>query len=139
MSYINPTQAAIDKLIADSSAINTPIRMVNLLKFRPVADYGDAPDPAGDDGPSTGAQAYGRYGEIAMAEILSLGGSVFSYAAADMTVIGPEDEAWDVVAIIDYPSRAAFFEMIGRPSYQAGVHHREAGLADTRLIMTTPA
>ena len=110
--------------------------MVNLLRFRGVADYGDLPDP-GANGPSSGAEAYGRYGEIALREVAAVGGSQFEAAAAKMTVIGPEDDVWDLVAIVEYPSPAPFLEMIAKPSYQAGIHHRTAGLADTRIYMTT--
>lgn len=122
--------------MARAETMTGPIRMINLLRFRDVADYGDAPDPA-EEGKSTGAEAYARYGAIAMAEVAAVGGRQFEAATAHMTVIGPEDEAWDLVAIIEYPSPAAFLEMIAKPSYRAGVHHRTAGLADTRIYMTT--
>ena len=73
-----------------------------------------------------------------MGEVAAVGGSQFYAGVANQTVIGPEDETWDMVAIIEYPSRSAFLEMIAKPSYQACVFHRTAGLADTRIIMTTP-
>lgn len=134
MPYVDPDAEAIQQVLADAEDPQ-PIRMINLLKFKDVADYGDVADPAGDNGPSTGADAYRRYGETAMAEVAAVGGSQFYAAASHQTVIGPEE--WDLVAIVEYPSRAAFLEMIGKPSYQAGVFHRTAGLEDTRLIMTT--
>ncbi len=137
MPHIDPTSEQFLRIVEDAATIATPIRMLNLLKFRDIADYGDTPDPAGDDGPSTGAEAYGRYGEFAAAAVASVGGSFFYYGMADMTVIGPETEDWDVVAIVEYPSRAAFIEMTSKPSYGAGVFHRTAGLADTRIIMTS--
>lgn len=137
MSSIDPTSAQLDRVFADAATESGPIRMINLLKFRPTADYGDGPDP-GEPGPSTGAEAYARYGEVAMGEVAAVGGSQFYAGVANQTVIGPEDETWDMVAIIEYPSRSAFLEMIAKPSYQACVFHRTAGLADTRIIMTTP-
>lgn len=137
MPYIDPTPEAITKVLADAEANDGPIRMINLLKFKDVADYGDQPDPAGDAGPSTGAEAYGRYGAVALPLVATVGGSQFYSAAAHQTVIGPADEEWDMVAIIEYPNRAAFLEMVSKPEYQASVFHRTAGLADTRIIMTT--
>jgi len=136
MPSIDPTSAQLEEVASRASTMTGPIRMINLLRFRDVADYGDVADPA-ESGSSTGAEAYGRYGEIAMREVAAVGGSQFEAAAAHMTVIGPEDETWDLVAIIEYPSPAAFLEMIAKPSYQAGVVHRTAGLADTRIYMTT--
>lgn len=136
MPSIEPTPTQLEALAERAATLTGPIRMVNLLRFREVADYGDAPDP-GAGGPSTGAEAYGRYGEIAMKEVAAVGGSQFEAAVGQMTVIGPEDDVWDLVAIIEYPSPSAFLEMIAKPSYQAGIHHRTAGLADTRIYMTT--
>lgn len=133
---IDPTADALARVQADAQGTDDgPIRMINLLRFRDVADYGDRPDPAGESAPSTGAEAYRRYAAVAIAEVEAVGGSQFYYATVHQTVIG--DEEWDTVAIVEYPSRAAFLEMISKPSYQAGVYHRTAGLADTRLIMTT--
>ena len=137
MASIHPTSAQFEQVIADSVTNTGPIRMINLLKFREHADYGDLPDPA-QSGTSSGADAYARYGEVAMAEVQKVGGSQFYAGIADMVVIGPESESWDLVAIVEYPNRAAFLEMMSKPSYQACVFHRTAGLADTRIIMTTP-
>jgi uncharacterized protein (DUF1330 family) len=136
MTSIDPTPAQLEDFVARATTVTGPIRMVNLLRFHDVADYGDAPDP-GETGPSTGAEAYGRYGEVAMREVAAVGGHQFEAAMSHMTVIGPEDETWDLVAIIEYPSAAAFLEMIAKESYRTCVHHRTAGLADTRIIMTT--
>lgn len=138
MAHIDPSSEAIATIAADAKTIDTPIRMLNLLKFRQTANYAEGQDPTGDDQPSTGAAAYARYGATAMAEVAAVGGSLFYGAAADMTVIGPAEEQWDQVAIVEYPSRAAFLEMVAKPSYRAAVFHRTAGLADTRIIMTTP-
>jgi uncharacterized protein (DUF1330 family) len=137
MASIDPIADQIEQIIADVGTKTGPIRMINPLEFREEADYGDATDPA-EDGTSTGAEAYARYGEVAMAEVQNVGGSQFYAGIADMTVIGPESESWDLVAIVEYPNRTAFLEMISKPSYQACVFHRTAGLADTRIIMTTP-
>ncbi len=137
MPHIDPSSEAFAKVVADAKTMSGPIRMINLLKFKDVADYGDVPDPAGEGAPSTGAEAYARYGRVAVGEIATVGGSIFYAAQADMTVIGPSEEDWDQVAIAEYPSRAAFLEMLAKPSYQAGIVHRVAGLADTRLIMTS--
>jgi len=136
MPTIDPSSAQLDDVIAKAETITGPIRMINLLKFKEVADYPGDTDPS-DDGPSTGAQAYARYGEVAMVEVAAVGGRQFEAASAEMTVIGPEDESWDLVAIIEYPNPSAFLEMIAKDSYRGAVHHRTAGLADTRIIMTT--
>jgi len=136
MASIDPTPAQLEEVAAKIATVDGPIRMMNLLRFRDVAAYDDGADPNGP-GQSSGAEAYGRYGEVAMAEVAAVGGRQFEAGQAHMTVIGPEDEMWDLMAIIEYPSVEAFLEMIAKPSYQAAVHHRTAGLADTRIVMTT--
>ncbi len=138
MPHIHPTDEAITQVIADSQTRDEPIRMINLLSFRDVAEYapGD-PLPGPSDEPTSGADAYGAYAAVAFPEVKAVGGSQFYMATADQTLIGPESEDWDVVVIIEYPSRGAFLEMVSKPSYQAAVYHRTAALADSRLIMTT--
>ena len=59
------------------------------------------------------------------------------YATADQTVIGPADEEWDEMILVQYPTRAAFVDMITSEAYLAAHVHREAGLADSRLVATT--
>jgi uncharacterized protein (DUF1330 family) len=67
-----------------------------------------------------------------------VGGGVFFMSPAHAPVIGPEGE-WDVVLLVQYPSRQAFLTMVADPEYQACAHHRTAALADSRLIpMTAP-
>ena len=57
MTYIDPTADMITRLAADAETIRGPIRMINLLKFNDIADYGDQPDPSETGSPSTGAEA----------------------------------------------------------------------------------
>ena len=49
-------------------------------------------------------------------------------------MIGPRDENWDLAFIARYPTGAAFIAMLKDPYYQAAVVHRQAGVADSRLI-----
>ena len=51
-------------------------------------------------------------------------------------VIG--SETWDMVAIVEYPSRAAFIEMVTSPEYQKIVHLREEALERSVLYATDP-
>ncbi len=137
MNHLDPSPEQIAQVMADVESNDGPIRMINLLKFRDVADYGDLPDPAGDDGPSTGAEAYALYGSLAFPQVEAVGGTQFYGAAVHQTVIGPDDEDWDMVVIVEYAKRASFLEMVATPAYQACAHHRTAALENSRLIMTT--
>jgi uncharacterized protein (DUF1330 family) len=54
-------------------------------------------------------------------------------------LIGPADgENWDHVFIAEYPSVEAFVEMVRDPIYREAVKHRQAAVADSRLIRLKP-
>ena len=42
-----------------------------------------------------------------------------------------------MIALVEYPNRKAFLEMVSRPDYLQASEHREAGLEQT-VLMTTP-
>ena len=132
MSPINPSPTQLETLLkADPSP---PVVMINLLRYRDQADYPDGVEAK----PCSGREAYARYGAVAARTVAQVGGEILWMARAEQVVIGPTDEAWDDVVLVRYPSREAFRKMIGLAEYQAAIVHREAGLADTRLIATSP-
>ena len=101
-----------------------PFVMVNLLKFKERADY-----PDGEDAGLTGREAYARYGAAVQACLAAVGGkSLYAGAVTDL-MLGEVDELWDMVALAQYPSRAAMMVMVQSPEYQAIEKHRIAGLA----------
>jgi uncharacterized protein (DUF1330 family) len=110
-----------------------PVAMLNLLRFRERAAYSDDADPALARDVS-GAEAYAAYGRAAAAPFERAGGRQTWLGRPQLTVIGPADEAWDVAFIAEYPSGAAFLDMLHDPEYQAAVVHRQAAVADSRLI-----
>ncbi len=58
----------------------------------------------------------------------------------DQVLIGDQEgQDWDSIALVEYPSRQAFIDMVSRPDYEKAHEHREAGLERTVLIATTPA
>jgi hypothetical protein len=50
------------------------------------------------------------------------------------SVIGPMEGEWDLVLLVEYPSRAKFLEMATNEEYLIVHAHRESALADSRLI-----
>ena len=129
--HVDPTReamAAFRDLPADR-----PVAMINLLRFRDRAAYAADVDPAIDREVS-GAEAYAAYGRAAAAPFARAGGRQIWLGRPQLTVIGPADEAWDLAFIAEYPSGAAFLDMLRDPEYQAAVVHRQAAVADSRLI-----
>lgn len=116
-----------------SSEEDGPLVMVNMLKFKATAEYED-----GSDADLSGAQAYARYGAAIQDCLKAVGATpVFSGAVTDL-MLGEVEENWDMVALVQYPSLAAFQKMVTSPEYQAITHHRTAGLAGQLNIKTKP-
>lgn len=108
-----------------------PIWMLNMIRLRAEAAYPDGRK-------ATGREAYAAYGRESEPFFKGVGGRIVWSAKPQMVLIGPEDEHWDICFIAEYPSSAAFGEMVKNPGYQAIVHHRQAAVEDSRLIRLTP-
>ena len=108
-----------------------PFVMVNLLKFRERAAYPDGSEPE-----LSGREAYARYGAAVRACLASVGGTSLFAGAVTELMLGEVEELWDMVALAQYPSRAAMMTMVQSPEYQAIEKHRIAGLAGQLNIRT---
>lgn len=111
------------------------VLMVNLLRYNASAQY-----EGGDQPPCSGREAYFARYVPAFAEVTRGQGIAAQWVGSiHAALVGPADEAWDDVAIVRYPSFAAFRTMIEGADYQAKADpHRRAALADWRLLATTP-
>lgn len=113
---------------------DVPVFMLNLLRYREQADYGDRTDVA----PCSGREAYfERYAPVA-GEINAANGAEVSWIGTVLApVIAPTEERWDDVVIVEYPNFAAFRSLVEDPRYKAeAAFHRTAALEDSRLIAT---
>ena len=126
---VDPEREQIERLAAGDPDAG-PILMLNLLRFRDRAAAVD-----GDES-LTGREAYERYAGGVASHLAAAGGRIVSAGECAEVVIGPEGE-WDLVALVEYPSRRAFLTMIGDPGYQAIARWRTAALTDSRLILCT--
>lgn len=127
MKTTNPTSRAISEVLAKTPK-GQPVVMLNLLKFREQADYGEQ-RPA-----ISGREAYQEYGRGAIRCIHAVGGELVWSGEPTGTLIGPEEEQWDEVLLVRYPSLDAFLEMIDSTEYKSIVHHRTAAIEDSRLM-----
>lgn len=127
---VMPNEAQI--LAFSEPGPETPIYMVNLLKFKPHAEYAD-----GRVSTLTGREAYEIYG-AAMVEFLRESGGEIIFAG-DVThlMLGEVDELWDEVAIAMYPSRKTMLEVTSSSDFREVLVHRIAGLAGQLNIETT--
>ena len=113
-----------------------PLLMLNHLKYRDQADYGD--NPEGDEA-CTGEQAYKRYMAANSQFIEQVGAKVVLRANPRRAVIAPQGEDCDLMFVVKYPNRAAMLKMLADPEYRSISRHRSAGLADSRLIEMDPS
>ena len=117
---ITMTPEGLDRYLAEDPG--GPVVMLNLLRFAP-------------DG---GQQTYMRYVE-GFAPLSPRYGLEVVYVGAAGSPLVADDagSTWDMVAIIRYPSRQAFVDMVGDPDYLAIEHLRTDALLDSVLQPTT--
>jgi uncharacterized protein (DUF1330 family) len=134
-AHIDPERAQFEAFKALDR--DTPVEMLNLVRFRDHADY-PAGHPLADAG-LTGAEAYANYGRDSGPVLDRVGGSILWRGRFETTLIGPLEEAWDEVFIARYPDAHAFLAMVTDPEYRLAVVHRQAAVATSRLIRCAPA
>ena len=110
---------------------DTPIKMVNLLKFKDKADYKD-----GRQTSLSGKEAYQIYADEVQGHLEKVGGKSIFLGEVERLMLGEVEELWDWVAIAEYPSRKAMLEMVMDSEYQKSEEHRSAGLAGQLNIET---
>ena len=115
------------------SAEAGPFVMVNLLKFKPKAEYAD-----GRETDLSGAQAYAIYGAAVQKCIADVGAKAGFSGPVTGLLLGEVEENWDMVALVEYPSLEAFRSMMMSPEYQKIAVHRSAGLAGQMNIRARP-
>lgn len=124
---VYPTREKLMELAASKD--EAPIVMLNLLKFRDVADYKD-----GRVEKISGREAYARYAEKMRTIVEARGGRFLVSADLKDVVIGEVEGLWDLVGLVEYPSAAAFFAIATSPEVLEIGKDREAGLAGQLLI-----
>jgi hypothetical protein len=131
MPYLEPTQDDGRRFV--QRALTGPVFMLNLLKFREIADYSGNPQLA-PAAPISGSQAFDRYVTHTLPFLRESGGEVLFFGEGGAFLIGPKDESWDRVLLIRQASVASFLSFASHAGYLAGLGHRTAALADSRLL-----
>jgi uncharacterized protein (DUF1330 family) len=126
-----PNAEQFAALAADAETHTGEVVMLNLLKY--------SSSEAGSDGGGGGAERYAKYASQAIRMVEDRGGRLVWLGRPDQVLIGDVDaDGWDAVALVSYPNRAAFIDMVSRPEYQKAHEHREGGLERTVLLAMTP-
>ena len=107
------------------------VDMLNLVRYRAVARYADGTE-------TSGADAYRAYKAGVRPLLLAAGARVIWTGEFECMANGPEDQRWDEVFVISYPSLEALLEMSQSAAYAAVAHHRTVALAAYHLLRLNP-
>ena len=113
---------ALDRFVAEDPT--GPVVMLNLMKFVP------------------GGQAkYMEYIErFTSSGVNERYGVTIVYGGTGHTsLLAAQDGDWDMVALVSYPSRKHFVDMVNDPDYVSFEHLRAEAVATAVLQPTTPA
>lgn len=112
-----------------------PVWMVNLMKYREVADYAD-----GRETTISGREADDIYAPLD--SLAAVGAAPVFFGDVDQQLLGDET-VWDRVAVVKYPTRKSFIDMQSLPSFQESHQHKDAGMEFTIVMggqpMTLPS
>ena len=112
--------------------LDHPIDMLNLLRFRDVANY--PKDHSHANQGLTGEEAFAIYVKESFPSFVRAGGNVVWSGRMEAMMIGPITERWNLAFVARYPSREAFLASLADPEYKLAVIHRQAALETSRLI-----
>jgi uncharacterized protein (DUF1330 family) len=105
---------------AERAGDGRPLVMLNLLAFEPEG----------------GRERYEEYGAAVAPLLEKSGGRIVFVGEPAAALLG--EGSWDLVALVEYPTRQAFLEMIGSAEYQAIGHLRTEALTKGELHPIDP-
>lgn len=118
MSGIESNEDQFKKLAANTN--EEPFVMLNLLKFK-------------KDG---GRESYFRYIKASGPFVEAVGAKVIYFGVPDELLQGKEE--WDLLMLVQYPSRKAFLKMTSNPDYLKVHEFRAEGVERAVLYATDP-
>jgi uncharacterized protein (DUF1330 family) len=129
--YLMPTQEAGRDFIMRQ--IQGSVIMLNLIRFREIADYSATPELVPTE-PISGKEAYQLYIEHTLPFLTASGGEILFMGEGGSFLIGPPGERWDAVLLIRQNSVNSFLAFESNEEYMKGIGHRTAALEDSRLL-----
>ena len=129
--FLEVTQAAGAALFHRNIA--GEIVMLNLLRFREVADYSANPGLMPGN-PISGAEAFQKYIDHTLPFLEASGGDLVFLGKGGNFLIGPQEERWDLVMLVRQKSLSDFMAFSSNQEYLAGIGHRSAALEDSRML-----
>lgn len=131
----DPRYGTIDTAYAAALATTDPdadgpVWMINLMKYRAVADYAD-----GRSSTVSGQEADDLYSPLD--SLAAVGAQPVFFGDVDQQLLG-EAPIWDRVGVVKYPTRRSFIDMQTMPKFQESHKHKDAGMESTIVMGTQP-
>jgi uncharacterized protein (DUF1330 family) len=117
---IDPRGADLKRYLAEDPGGS--VVMLNLLRF--------------NDGGRASYEAYAK--ALDETYLPRYGGHVLYVGDGSTPLVAEQGQDWDVVLLVQYPSRKAFSEMVADPEYQQVTHLRTEALLEAVLQATVP-
>lgn len=133
-TYLDPDNETVMAFLGRK--IQGEIVMLNLLRFRDVADYSAHPELA-PDAPISGREAYGKYVQHTLPFLRRSGGDLLFLGDGGDYLIGPSGSGWDMAMLVRQDSVDSFLAFASDQEYLAGMGHRVAALTDSRILPLT--
>ncbi|MCW2800472.1 MAG: hypothetical protein JWQ70_1944 [Aeromicrobium sp.] len=116
---VDPTGADLKRYLVEDPG--GPVVMLNLLQFA-----------------EGGRSNYDEYARAIVPFLDKVGGSIVYAGDTSTMLVAPDGFEWDAVLLVNYPSRAAFSQMVADPDYQRITELRTNALSHAVLQATTP-
>ncbi len=120
-SQVEPLNKDGFAAFAERAEEDAPVVMLNLLAFKP----------------NGGRERYEEYGAAVAPSLEKVGGRIVFMGTPALALLG--EDSWDLVVLVEYPTRRAFLNMIGSEEYQAIGHLRTEALLKGELHPIDPA
>lgn len=109
------------------------IVMLNLLRFKKVADYTNLESIKPSEEIS-GEEAYNLYMKYTLPHLKNAGSKLLFLGESNNFLIGPSQENWDLVLLVEHESVEAFMKFAENKEYLKTAGHRKAAIVDSRLL-----
>lgn len=133
-TYLDPTDETVGAFLARHAG--GEVVMLNLLRFREIADYSQHPELAPPSQVS-GREAYERYIRHTLPFLRKSGGDLTYVGTGGSYLVGPSGAGWDMAMLVRQESIESFLAFASDQEYLAGIGHRVAALTDSRILPLT--
>lgn len=136
MKYLDPTETSAISLLKSEHSRNAEQErfiILNLISLKSKADYSQT-CLNGSCQTTDPEVAFDCYVNKTLPFLNDTGGKLLLVANAANFFVGPENEGWDKVMLVEQKSVKDFFAFAQNKDYKKVLAHRQASVDDSRLL-----